>query len=215
MLVLGADASLEEKIDASTRSEGVSCEHLHSALSCVDRLRRLDIACVIVDRTHAARLFEHLDAELIDAPLVLIGGGVFDSRKVPAPIVASVCRCLDVDFQAEELQIAIREAVDEARRRLADRQAVEEYHEGVRSLSAAELRVMQAVCEGKLNKQIASELGVSIRTVEQRRSRVFSKMSVESAVPLAARRSMVRTIERLRPQLAKQVHRVDAAGGAR
>ena len=38
---------------------------------------------------------------------------------------------------------------------------------------------------GKLNKIIADELNVSIRTVEVHRARVFDKMEVKSAVELA------------------------------
>lgn len=38
---------------------------------------------------------------------------------------------------------------------------------------------------GSLNKQIADTLGVSMRTVEVHRSRVFEKMGVRNAVELA------------------------------
>ena len=38
---------------------------------------------------------------------------------------------------------------------------------------------------GKLNKIIADELNVSIRTVEVHRSRIFDKMNVKSAVELS------------------------------
>ena len=56
--------------------------------------------------------------------------------------------------------------------------------------------MLGAVCDGKLNKQIAGEQGVSVRTVEQRRRRVFAKMGVDSAVPLADWMATVRTLER-------------------
>ena len=44
---------------------------------------------------------------------------------------------------------------------------------------------MQAVVRGLPNKLIADELGISVRTVEVHRSRVFEKMAVKSAVELA------------------------------
>ncbi|MGL4511773.1 MAG: LuxR C-terminal-related transcriptional regulator [Lacipirellulaceae bacterium] len=84
----------------------------------------------------------------------------------------------------------------EAERRRADWDLVEDYHRRHASLTADELVVHDAVCHGKLNKQIARELGVSIRTVEQRRRRVFAKMGVPSAVPLVDRMATVRTLER-------------------
>ena len=44
---------------------------------------------------------------------------------------------------------------------------------------------MQHVLAGRLNKQIAEALDISIKTVEVHRSRVLEKMGVKSAVELA------------------------------
>lgn len=44
---------------------------------------------------------------------------------------------------------------------------------------------MQLILTGKLNKQIAEELAISMKTVEVHRARVFDKMGVKSAVELA------------------------------
>lgn len=84
-----------------------------------------------------------------------------------------------------------------ARHRAADRQYAERYRLDLGTLTDDERRVLEAVCDGQLNKQIAREMGVSIRTIEQRRRRVFTKMKVESVAPLAARRATALTIERL------------------
>ena len=53
------------------------------------------------------------------------------------------------------------------------------------ALTQRERDVMQRVAAGSLNKQIASELNVSMRTVEVYRSRVFAKLGVRSAAELA------------------------------
>ena len=52
-------------------------------------------------------------------------------------------------------------------------------------LSARERQVMERVLAGKLNKVIADELHVSMRTVEVHRSSLFEKMGVKTAVELA------------------------------
>ena len=44
---------------------------------------------------------------------------------------------------------------------------------------------MRLVAGGRPNKLIADELGISVRTVEVHRARVFEKMEVKSAVELA------------------------------
>ena len=52
-------------------------------------------------------------------------------------------------------------------------------------LSTRERQVMDLVLQGKLNKNIADELQISIRTVEVHRSSGFEKMGVRTAVELA------------------------------
>lgn len=53
------------------------------------------------------------------------------------------------------------------------------------SLTEREREVMQRVAAGKLNKVIADELCVSVRTVEVHRARVFAKLGLRSAAELA------------------------------
>jgi two-component system response regulator DctR len=52
-------------------------------------------------------------------------------------------------------------------------------------LTERERDVMRLVVEGLPNKLIASQLDISVRTVEVHRSRIFEKMEVKSAVELA------------------------------
>jgi two-component system response regulator DctR len=52
-------------------------------------------------------------------------------------------------------------------------------------LTDRERDVMQLVIDGRPNKLIADALGISVRTVEVHRARVFDKMNVKSAVELA------------------------------
>ena len=53
------------------------------------------------------------------------------------------------------------------------------------SLTERESEVMQRVAAGKLNKVIADELSVSVRTVEVHRARVYAKLGVRSAAEVA------------------------------
>jgi len=52
-------------------------------------------------------------------------------------------------------------------------------------LTQREQEIMQLILAGKLNKVIADELGIAMRTVEVHRSRIFEKMQVRSAVELS------------------------------
>lgn len=52
-------------------------------------------------------------------------------------------------------------------------------------LTAREKQVMDRILAGKMNKVIADELDIAMRTVEVHRARIFEKMAVKSAVELA------------------------------
>ena len=53
------------------------------------------------------------------------------------------------------------------------------------ALSAREREVLDLILAGKMNKVIADQLGISMRTVEVHRAHIFDKMNVKTAVELA------------------------------
>ena len=61
----------------------------------------------------------------------------------------------------------------------------DERHARLASLTEREREVMERVAAGKLNKVIADELHVSVRTVEVHRARVYAKLGVRSAAEVA------------------------------
>ncbi len=60
-------------------------------------------------------------------------------------------------------------------------------HDPFPLLTPRERDVMDYIALGKPNKIIAAELGVSQRTIEAHRARIFQKMRVRNAVELAHR----------------------------
>lgn len=108
-----------------------------------------------------------------DIPMVVeaLKNGAFDFLEKPYSDNALADRieqalAVDAAMQAEGAQAAERSA------RLA-------------SLTEREHEVMTRVAAGKLNKVIADELNVSVRTVEVHRARVFAKLGVRSAAEVA------------------------------
>ena len=55
------------------------------------------------------------------------------------------------------------------------------------TLSSRERQVMEQIMLGRANKVIAMNLGISARTVEAHRARIFRKLDVAGAVGLARR----------------------------
>ena len=76
-------------------------------------------------------------------------------------------------------------------RRWVDRAAAERARIGgrtqVEGLTETELRVARLVADGRSNKEVASELFVSVRAVEANLSRVYAKLGIESRTELARR----------------------------
>lgn len=79
----------------------------------------------------------------------------------------------------------IESALESSARQLERRQHKDAMQRKVADLTERERDVMRLVVEGLPNKLIADQLGISVRTVEVHRSRVFEKMNVKSAVELA------------------------------
>lgn len=152
-----------------------------------------------ISSTCIRTLLDEFDKQVFQPPLVL----TFSDRLANLTagcLRRSVWDLVPASCTSQELEETIRFADIESKRRIRDRQHLERFAESYGSLSSDESAVLRAVCEGKLNKQIAREMNVSIRTVEQRRSRMFEKMQSSSAAPLALRVATAQAIQRQYPK---------------
>jgi two-component system response regulator DctR len=84
-------------------------------------------------------------------------------------------------FNDNQLMDRVEQAL--AQSRLAGESAA--VRERLATLSAREREVLDLILAGKLNKVVADQLGISMRTVEVHRAHIFDKMQVSSAVELA------------------------------
>jgi len=124
-------------------------------------------------------------------PVIFITG----HGTVPASVRAMKGGAVDFlskPFLAKELLEAVDEALERSRRQYALRQELDALRERLDTLTHRECQVLEGVVAGKLNKQIAVELGTSEKTIKVHRGRVMEKMHADSVAEL------VRAIERLR-----------------
>jgi two-component system, LuxR family, response regulator DctR len=77
------------------------------------------------------------------------------------------------------------EAISESQKRQAQSQTAIDTQSRLSQLSKREQDVARLVLTGRLNKQIADDLAISMRTVEVHRANIFTKMGVRSAVELS------------------------------
>jgi FixJ family two-component response regulator len=94
-----------------------------------------------------------------------------------------------VDFLTKPVDdVRLFAAVEEALRRDAEQRAKRSILNTIRqrqgSLTPRERQVMAQVIRGRLNKQIAADLGTGEKTVKVHRARVMSKMAVRSVAEL-------------------------------
>jgi FixJ family two-component response regulator len=85
----------------------------------------------------------------------------------------------------EDLLDAVKRALDRDARERAGRVRLEALRELFVTLTPRERQVLQLVVHGKLNKQIAYDLGIHERTVKLHRTSITTKLGVHSAAELA------------------------------
>jgi len=110
---------------------------------------------------------------------------IFLTAHGDVPMAVSAVKAGAVDFlqkpfRDQELLDKIQEALAANHRNQAARADRDEIRNRIDSLTRREREVMELVVEGKANKSIARELGISQRTVEIHRARVMEKMEVRS-----------------------------------
>ena len=88
-------------------------------------------------------------------------------------------------FSDNALVDRVEQALAVSRERMAQLAVQRAVRARTHELTERERDVMRLVAGGHPNKLIADELGISVRTVEVHRARVFEKMEVKSAVELA------------------------------
>jgi two-component system, LuxR family, response regulator FixJ len=119
----------------------------------------------------------------IEIPVIFVTGHG-NVRMAVGAMRSGAVHFLEKPFQEQELWDAVRKALEldeESRQRRACRARVEKR---LAALSHGERDVLDLILAGKLNREIAAELGLSIRTVEDRRARLMKKMHAQSVVEL-------------------------------
>jgi two-component system response regulator DctR len=130
------------------------------------------------------QLHEALLALKLHNPVLFLSGHG-DIPMVVESLKKGAFDFLEKPYSDNTLVDRIEQALAVERAMLLDDARVAENQARLQSLSEREREVMARVAAGKLNKVIADELHIAIRTVEVHRARVFSKLGVRSAAELA------------------------------
>lgn len=128
-------------------------------------------------------LQEALNKAGIQIPIVFITAHG-DIPMVRKAMKAGAVEFLTKPFQKKELLAAIQHALDRDRARRNEEAAISGLQSHFAALSLREREVMELVCAGLLNKQIAAQLGLSEVTVKLHRRHIMEKMQANSLADL-------------------------------
>ena len=187
VFVVDDDQAMRNSLKWLIESVGVSVESYASADEFLAHYQPGRAGCLILDvrmpGMSGLELLEHLARENMHIPAVIITG----HGDVPMAVRAMKSGAVDFiekPFNDEALLDAIRRAIayeEEQRSQYSEHRQIQER---LAHLTPREHEVMEMVCDGKSNKEIANILGVSAKTIEAHRARVMEKMQAGSLAEL-------------------------------
>lgn len=129
------------------------------------------------------QLQEELNARKATVPIVFITG------HGSVPMVVSTMKKGAVDFiekpfNLSDIQEVISRLTHEAQARASAAQHKRANEELLNKLTSREQQVLGRIVAGRLNKQIADDLNISIKTVEAHRANIMEKLQVSTVADL-------------------------------
>jgi FixJ family two-component response regulator len=128
-------------------------------------------------------LYARLKARSSTLPVIFITG----HGDVPMAVSAlkkGAADFIEKPFSDQDMVRLIESCLKQDRAAAAKRAEKASLAQNMESLTQREREVLGLIVDGKLNKQIADDLGISIKTVEVHRSRVMEKMGANSVAEL-------------------------------
>lgn len=182
------DAAMRDALAWLLRSRGISTRAWDSAEAFLADYRADMCGCLILDiRMQAMSGLELFDQVLragCTMPAIFLTGHGDVPQAVQA-LKQGAFDFLEKPFDDNQLADRVIEALALDAQRRARGQQSSALQERMERLTSREREVMRGILDGKLNKVIADELGIAMRTVEVHRAHIFEKMGVKSAVELA------------------------------
>jgi two-component system, LuxR family, response regulator FixJ len=187
VFVVDDDHSVRTSLANLLSTEDYAVEIFASAAEYLARVPHPGPACLVLD----VRL-PGLDGLALQRQLAEKGREeqiVFITGHGDIPMVISAMKRGAVDFlpkpfSDDELLTAVAQALARSAEHRQQRSDVVENRERLAKLTPRESEVFRLVIAGLLNKQIAAELGIALRTIKHHRARVMQKAGVVSVAEL-------------------------------
>jgi len=188
VIIVDDDVSVRDSLEGLLRSVGLEVRAFPSVPEFLKSRRPDGPTCLVLDVRLPGRSGLDFQRELaesnINLPVIFITG----HGDVPMSVQAmkrGALEFLTKPFRDQDLLDAIQLGLARDRTRLETETAVKALRQRFEALTVREREVMAGVVKGRLNKQIAGDLGISEVTVKVHRSQVMRKMGASSLPDLA------------------------------
>ena len=158
-----------------------------SAESFLSRYDAREVACLIVDVRMGGMTGLELQTRLIEGhsplPIVFITG----HGDVPMAVDSMKKGAMDFiqkPFKEDQLVTLVERMLDQAKDTFAEHQSAANRGALMARLTLREAQVLERIVAGRLNKQIADDLGISIKTVEAHRANIMEKLNANTVADL-------------------------------
>ncbi|MHB1199731.1 MAG: response regulator transcription factor [Polaromonas sp.] len=146
-----------------------------------------EVACLIADVRMGGMTGLELQDQLVErkSPLPI----VFITGHGDVPMAVNTMKKGAVDFiqkpfQEDALVNLVERMLDQAKGAFSDHQQAASRDALLAKLTSREAQVLERIVAGRLNKQIADDLGISIKTVEAHRANIMEKLGANTVADL-------------------------------
>ena len=181
--IVDDDEAIRRSLTFLLRTAGLASQSYDSALSFLRDADRLAPGCIITDvrmpGMDGLELVRRLKEKNLPHPAIVITGHGDIPLAVEA-MKAGATDFIEKPFKDDVLLAAVRAALNADEKASVDDAARRRYREVFAALSPREKEVLGSVVEGKTNKVIAYDFGISPRTVEVHRANMMMKSGARS-----------------------------------
>ena len=194
VFIVDDDVSMREALEPLIRRAGWRPQTFATARDFLASPRSPVPCCLVLD----VRLPDLNGLELQDClgsdrrlPIIFITG-YGDVRTSVRAMKAGAVEFLEKPFGHDVLLSVIRQAIERSQAAIRDDAEVRALQEAYATLTRREREIMELVVRGRMNKQVAAELGISVITVKVHRGRMMRKMKAHSLAELVLQASRLR-----------------------